>query len=81
MSIKEKADDAFYRLIDGYSEREIKVFMYLKDKGVPLVTSVAMTILTLWIFMRVYDSIGFEKTIITMLTLGIFLIRSYLKKG
>lgn len=62
-----------------YSKRFKKVYRWFGNKGVPAFLSIVSIVLLFWIFFRVYNNSGFEKTVVILLLVIIITLRG-LKK-
>lgn len=72
----DKVFDYFDVFVDGnYPPKFRKFLEWYGYKFQPFFLNIASTMLLFWIFFRIFDRIGFEKTIIIILTIVIITLR------
>ena len=67
-------------LLDGIPEKHANIIKRIGNGFTRLTWTIAKFLITLWIFNRVYDRVGFEETIIILLVLVAVLIMSQGRK-
>jgi hypothetical protein len=73
--------DYFDVFTDGKYPKKFRKFLeWYGYKFQPVFLSFASTLILFWIFLRVFDRIGFEKTIIILMVLIIITIRTLKNK-